>query len=54
MDVKVRCFMLEGEVLVGGWLVLVYFYGGGWVFGNIDIENVGKCVLWCLNIFEFF
>ena len=52
-DVGVRCFTPEGETPSGGWPVLVYFHGGGWVLGNIETENVvssnickrGKCVV---------
>lgn len=38
-DVRVRCFTPEGEPPAGGWPVMVYFHGGGWVLGNIDTEN---------------
>lgn len=51
-DVKVRCFTPEGEAPAGGWPALVYFHGGGWVLGNIDTENVGKCALRRSNISE--
>lgn len=39
-DVKVRCFTPEEQKPDGGWPVMVYFHGGGWVLGNIDTENV--------------
>ncbi|KAJ5925429.1 Alpha/beta hydrolase fold-3 [Penicillium verhagenii] len=51
--VEVRCFTPKGEVPAGGWPVMLYFHGGGWVLGNIDTENVvcsnlcvrGNCVV---------
>ncbi|KAJ6011657.1 hypothetical protein N7451_003069 [Penicillium sp. IBT 35674x] len=51
--VAVRCFTPKGEVPAGGWPVMLYFHGGGWVLGNIDTENVvcsnlcvrGNCVV---------
>lgn len=51
--VAVRCFTPMGEVPAGGWPVMLYFHGGGWVLGNIDTENVvcsnlcvrGNCVV---------
>ncbi|KAG8791775.1 hypothetical protein FRC12_008118 [Ceratobasidium sp. 428] len=39
VDVPVRVFTPEGEKPKGGWPVLAYFHGGGWVLGNIDTEN---------------
>ncbi|EEP78759.1 conserved hypothetical protein [Uncinocarpus reesii 1704] len=40
-DVKVRCFTPAAEKEpAGGWPVLLYYHGGGWVLGNIDTENV--------------
>lgn len=30
-DVMVRVFTPEGEKPEGGWPVMVYFHGGGWV-----------------------
>ncbi|KAJ5670838.1 uncharacterized protein N7477_006201 [Penicillium maclennaniae] len=44
--------MLENPP-AGGWPVMLYFHGGGWVLGNIDTENVvcsnlcvrGNCVV---------
>ncbi|KAF7562447.1 hypothetical protein G7046_g1677 [Stylonectria norvegica] len=52
-DLKVRCFTPKGSKPVGGWPVLIYFHGGGWVLGTIDTENVvatnicsrGRCVV---------
>ncbi|OJD10978.1 hypothetical protein AJ78_08155 [Emergomyces pasteurianus Ep9510] len=53
-DVNVRCFTPVAEQAPeGGWPVLIYFHGGGWVLGNIDTENVvctnicsrAKCVV---------
>ncbi|KAF8680492.1 Lipase esterase [Rhizoctonia solani] len=37
--VNVRVFTPPGEKPGGGWPVLAYFHGGGWVLGNIDTEN---------------
>ncbi|KAL5328654.1 hypothetical protein ACEPPN_002156 [Leptodophora sp. 'Broadleaf-Isolate-01'] len=39
-DVMVRVFTPEGQKPEGGWPVMVYYHGGGWVLGNIDTENV--------------
>ncbi|KAL4886318.1 Alpha/Beta hydrolase protein [Aspergillus karnatakaensis] len=39
-DVPVRVFAPAGEVPEGGWPVMLYFHGGGWVLGTIDTENV--------------
>lgn len=52
-DVTVRCFTPEGEKPAGGWPVMLYFHGGGWVLGNINTENTvctnlcarGRCVV---------
>ncbi|ODM19964.1 hypothetical protein SI65_04950 [Aspergillus cristatus] len=38
-DVQVRVFMPKGERPKGGWPVMLYFHGGGWVLGNINTEN---------------
>lgn len=38
-DVKVRCFVPEGQAPSAGWPVMIYYHGGGWVLGNIDTEN---------------
>ncbi|KAL4862515.1 hypothetical protein BDV12DRAFT_190363 [Aspergillus spectabilis] len=38
-DIKVRCFTPSGARPKGGWPVLLYFHGGGWVLGTIDTEN---------------
>ncbi|KAJ5440189.1 AB hydrolase superfamily protein [Penicillium daleae] len=51
--VQVRAFTPKGEVPAGGWPVILYIHGGGWVLGNIDTENVvcsnlcvrGNCVV---------
>ncbi|CCO34861.1 hypothetical protein BN14_08970 [Rhizoctonia solani AG-1 IB] len=51
--VNVRVFTPPGERPEGGWPVLAYFHGGGWVLGNIDTENsfsartclTAKCVV---------
>ncbi|KAJ5761249.1 hypothetical protein N7520_008405 [Penicillium odoratum] len=55
--VEVRCFTPKGEAPAGGWPVMLYFHGGGWVLGNIDTENVvcsnlcvrGNCVVVTVN-----
>lgn len=52
-DVTVRCFTPRGKTPAGGWPVMLYFHGGGWVLGNIDTENTvctnlcnrGECVV---------
>lgn len=38
-DVAVRVFTPEGTKPEGGWPLMVYYHGGGWVLGNIDTEN---------------
>lgn len=51
--IPIRCFTPRGETPVGGWPVMLYLHGGGWVLGNIDTENVvcsnlcvrGNCVV---------
>lgn len=51
--VPIRCFTPKGDTPAGGWPVMLYFHGGGWVLGNIDTENVvcsnlcvrGNCVV---------
>ncbi|KAJ6024912.1 hypothetical protein N7540_005709 [Penicillium herquei] len=51
--IALRCFTPKGEAPAGGWPVVLYFHGGGWVLGNIDTENVvcsnlcvrGNCVV---------
>lgn len=51
--VPIRCFTPKGDAPAGGWPVMLYFHGGGWVLGNIDTENVvcsnlcvrGNCVV---------
>jgi acetyl esterase/lipase len=45
-DIKVRTFTPEGERPEGGWPVMVYFHGGGWVLGNINTEN-SACTQMC-------
>ncbi|KAL2863508.1 alpha/beta hydrolase [Aspergillus lucknowensis] len=52
-EVLLRAFTPAGERPAGGWPVVLYFHGGGWVLGNIDTENVvctnlcarGECVV---------
>ncbi|KAI1624931.1 alpha/beta hydrolase fold-domain-containing protein [Exophiala viscosa] len=38
-DIPIRCFIPEGAPPSNGWPLVLYFHGGGWVFGNIDSEN---------------
>lgn len=38
-DIAIRCFTPEGTPPSTGWPLVLYFHGGGWVFGNIDSEN---------------
>ncbi|KIX01105.1 uncharacterized protein Z518_10171 [Rhinocladiella mackenziei CBS 650.93] len=38
-DVRIRCFIPEGEPPPDGWPVMIYYHGGGWVLGTIDTEN---------------
>ena len=38
-DIPVRVFTPEGDVPEGGWPLMVYYHGGGWVLGNIETEN---------------
>ncbi|KAF4591359.1 hypothetical protein GQ602_001658 [Ophiocordyceps camponoti-floridani] len=55
--IPVRCLVPEGEPPEGGWPALLYFHGGGWVFGDLDTENVGAthlcsrsaCVVACVD-----
>ncbi|KAH8893036.1 hypothetical protein GQ53DRAFT_840757 [Thozetella sp. PMI_491] len=52
-DIKVRCFTPEGDKPEGGWPVMIWYHGGGWVLGDINTENVistnlcnrGRCVV---------
>ena len=52
-SVLIRAFTPKGNAPSGGWPVMLYFHGGGWVLGNIDTENVvcsnlcerGNCVV---------
>lgn len=37
--VPIRCFIPEGEPPGAGWPVVLYFHGGGWVFGDLGTEN---------------
>lgn len=39
-EILLRAFTPIGEAPEGGWPVMLYFHGGGWVLGNIDTENV--------------
>jgi len=39
-DLMVRCFTPEGEKPEDGWPVFLYFHGGGWVLGNIQVRFI--------------
>ncbi|KAL2825920.1 Alpha/Beta hydrolase protein [Aspergillus cavernicola] len=39
-EILLRAFTPAGEAPSGGWPVMLYFHGGGWVLGNIETENV--------------
>ncbi|KAL4801593.1 Alpha/Beta hydrolase protein [Aspergillus unguis] len=39
-EILLRVFEPKGQAPTGGWPVMLYFHGGGWVLGNIDTENV--------------
>lgn len=53
VKIPARCYTPEGEAPQGGWPVLVYYHGGGWVVGSLESEtdvitNVcsrSKCVI---------
>lgn len=38
-EILLRAFTPAGETPDGGWPVMLYFHGGGWVLGNINTEN---------------
>lgn len=38
-EIPIRCFTPGGEAPVEGWPLVLYFHGGGWVFGDIGSEN---------------
>ncbi|KAB8068789.1 alpha/beta hydrolase fold-domain-containing protein [Aspergillus leporis] len=38
-EIPLRVFTPGGETPEGGWPVMLYFHGGGWVLGNINTEN---------------
>lgn len=37
--IHVRAFFPEGQPPVNGWPAILYFHGGGFVFGSLDTEN---------------
>lgn len=47
-DVTVRCFTPAGTPPPGGWPVMLYYHGGGWVLGTIDTENA-VCTNMCVR-----
>lgn len=38
-DVLVRVYTPEGDAPAGGWPVVVYFHGGGWVIASLDVYD---------------
>ncbi|KAL6248445.1 hypothetical protein RBB50_004700 [Rhinocladiella similis] len=38
-DIAIRCFIPQGQPPNCGWPVVLYYHGGGWVFGDLDSEN---------------
>jgi triacylglycerol lipase len=38
-EVPIRCFIPPGVPPRSGWPLVLYYHGGGWVFGDIDTEN---------------
>lgn len=37
--INVRAFFPQGQPPANGWPVVLYFHGGGFVFGSLDTEN---------------
>jgi triacylglycerol lipase len=48
-DVLVRVFTPAGKEPEGGWPVMLYYHGGGWVLGNIETENT-VCTNLCKRV----
>ncbi|KIY01373.1 uncharacterized protein Z520_02925 [Fonsecaea multimorphosa CBS 102226] len=38
-NILLRCFTPPGTPPPSGWPLVLYYHGGGWVFGDIDTEN---------------
>ncbi|KIX08220.1 uncharacterized protein Z518_02876 [Rhinocladiella mackenziei CBS 650.93] len=38
-NISIRCFTPQGCPPSSGWPLVLYFHGGGWVFGDINTEN---------------
>ncbi|KIW98072.1 uncharacterized protein Z519_01656 [Cladophialophora bantiana CBS 173.52] len=38
-NILIRCFTPPGIPPRSGWPLVLYYHGGGWVFGDIDTEN---------------
>lgn len=37
--VPIRVFVPDGQAPEGGWPLMLYYHGGGWVLGDISTEN---------------
>ncbi|KIW60406.1 hypothetical protein PV05_00622 [Exophiala xenobiotica] len=38
-DIPIRCFTPQGTPPSSGWPLVLYYHGGGWVFGDLSTEN---------------
>jgi triacylglycerol lipase len=47
-EVRVRCFVPDGEPPSFGWPLVLYIHGGGWVFRDISTENT-FCTHMCVR-----
>ena len=47
-DISVRCFTPPGTPPRSGWPFVLYYHGGGWVFGDINTENT-LCTNMCIR-----
>ncbi|KAJ9604496.1 hypothetical protein H2200_011332 [Cladophialophora chaetospira] len=41
-NIPLRCFTPPAVPPRSGWPLVLYYHGGGWVFGDIDTENTGQ------------
>jgi acetyl esterase/lipase len=46
--VPIRVFVPEGQAPEGGWPVMLYYHGGGWVLGEISTEQA-LCTKMCVR-----
>lgn len=46
--IEVRCFTPPGPAPKTGWPLVLYYHGGGWVFGDISSENT-ICTNMCIR-----